>query len=86
VAFVSLLDLIGLVGAGGWREGGWTGDKGPAVYGPAGIRAAAMWRKSAASGQAAAKASPWPMLVLERTSLPAIFQAPRHDELPRSPD
>src|SRR6266481_8296931 len=32
------------------------GDNGPAVYGPAGIRAAAMWRKSAASGHAAAKA------------------------------
>src|SRR5580692_7077316 len=32
------------------------GDNGPAVYGRVGIRAAAMWRKSAASGQAAAKA------------------------------
>ena len=56
VADVSLLDVIGLVGAGGWREGRGRGEHGPAVYGSAGIRAAAMWRKSAASGQAAAKA------------------------------
>jgi len=32
------------------------GGDGPAGYGLEGIRAAAMWRKSAASGQAAAKA------------------------------
>src|SRR6266481_8631783 len=32
------------------------GDNGPAVYGPAGIRAAAMWWKSLAAGHAAAKA------------------------------
>ena len=42
-----------MVGAGGWREGSWTG---PTIYGPEGIRTAAMWRKSVASGQAAAKA------------------------------
>ena len=32
------------------------GATGPTIYGPEGIRTAAMWRKSAASGQAAAKA------------------------------
>ena len=56
VAFVSLLDLIGWSALEVGGRGVGRGDNGPAVYGPAGIRAAAMWRKSAASGQAAAKA------------------------------
>ena len=34
--------VIGVVGAGGLREGLGRGDSGPAVYGPAGISAAAM--------------------------------------------
>src|SRR4029077_2701663 len=40
----------------GLARGVGRGDNGPAVYGPVGIRAAAMWRKRGASGQAAAKA------------------------------
>ena len=43
------------VGAGGFGTD-YRGDRGPVVYGPAGIRAAAMWRIKVASGQAAAKA------------------------------
>ena len=35
---------------------GYWGDRGPVVYGPVGISAAAMWRIKVASGQAAAKA------------------------------
>jgi hypothetical protein len=35
---------------------GYRGDRGPVVYGPVGISAAAMWRIKVASGQAAAKA------------------------------
>ena len=35
---------------------GYRGDRSPVVYGPVGIRAAAMWRIKVASGQAAAKA------------------------------
>jgi hypothetical protein len=53
VAFVSPLDLIGVLGAGGYGRFWWAAC--PVVHGPAGIRAA-VWRKSAASGQAAAKA------------------------------
>src|ERR1700682_2923429 len=56
VAFVSLLDLIDWSALEVGGRGVGRGDNGPAVYGPVGIRAAAMWRKSAASGQAAAKA------------------------------
>ena len=55
VAFVSLLDLIGseVLEVGGRGVG--QGDNGPTIYGPEGIRTP-RWRKSAASGQAAAKA------------------------------
>src|SRR5207248_8332269 len=48
-------------GAGLWEAmevlgTGYRGDRGLVVYGPAGIRAAAMWRIKVASGQATAKA------------------------------
>ena len=55
VLFSPLAVVCG-VGAGGCQERIIGANRGPVVYGPVGIRAAAMWRIKVASGQAAAKA------------------------------
>jgi hypothetical protein len=71
-AIVSLLDLIGVLGledCGTILAGGI-----PVVHGPAGIRAAAMRRKGAASGQAAAKARRTPEAV-SMTRVPSALRA-----------